>query len=102
MRTLHLQTFAYTHDNRIGRKFTPARPVLLPPRRGKNAFIQPPSKQAYYSMKNITVNQDEQGFWVALLDMPDRPFNVFSEDMMADLEQLIEQVLASCKQGQAP
>ncbi|AKH69064.1 enoyl-CoA hydratase/carnithine racemase [Spongiibacter sp. IMCC21906] len=53
-------------------------------------------------MKNITIKTEADGFIVAVLDMPGRPFNVFSEDMMADLETLIEQVLTDCNAGNAP
>ncbi|MBR9909978.1 MAG: hypothetical protein GYB33_06440 [Gammaproteobacteria bacterium] len=41
-------------------------------------------------MKNIQLQVQEDGVGVASLDMPGRPFNVFSEDMMADLAELID------------
>lgn len=53
-------------------------------------------------MKNISLNKDQDGFYVAVLDMPGRPFNVFSEDMMADVSSLIDQVLAECAAGNGP
>ena len=48
-------------------------------------------------MKNISVEIDEQGIATAVLDMPGRPFNVFSEDMMADLKTLIDSATGSAK-----
>ena len=53
-------------------------------------------------MKNITVTNDAQGLMLATLDMPDRPFNVFSEDMMADLAELIDSVNDAFAKGNAP
>jgi 3-hydroxyacyl-CoA dehydrogenase/enoyl-CoA hydratase/3-hydroxybutyryl-CoA epimerase len=53
-------------------------------------------------MKNISVNIDSHGVWHATMDMPGRPFNVFSEDMMDDLESLIESVLADTAAGKSP
>jgi 3-hydroxyacyl-CoA dehydrogenase/enoyl-CoA hydratase/3-hydroxybutyryl-CoA epimerase len=41
-------------------------------------------------MKNISLEIREDGIGIARMDMPGRPFNVFSEEMMADLEALIE------------
>jgi 3-hydroxyacyl-CoA dehydrogenase/enoyl-CoA hydratase/3-hydroxybutyryl-CoA epimerase len=41
-------------------------------------------------MKNISLEIREDGIGIARMDMPGRPFNVFSEDMMADREELIE------------
>ena len=41
-------------------------------------------------MKNIKLEIREDGIGIAYLDMPGRPFNVFSEDMMADMSSLIE------------
>lgn len=40
-------------------------------------------------MENITLEIRDDGIGVATLDMPDRPFNVFSEQMMDDLEATI-------------
>lgn len=41
-------------------------------------------------MKNILLQVGDDGIGVATFDMPGKPFNVFSEDLMADLETLIE------------
>ena len=41
-------------------------------------------------MKNIALDIREDGIGVARMDMPGRPFNVFSEAMMAELDELIE------------
>lgn len=43
-------------------------------------------------MKNITLDVAEDGIAVATLDMPGRPFNVFSDEMLDDLEALIEAI----------
>lgn len=53
-------------------------------------------------MKNISLTKGQDGFYVAVLDMPGRPVNVFSEDMMADLAAVIDQVSADCAAGDAP
>jgi 3-hydroxyacyl-CoA dehydrogenase/enoyl-CoA hydratase/3-hydroxybutyryl-CoA epimerase len=42
------------------------------------------------AMNNIRVEIRQDGIGIATLDMPGRPFNVFSEDMMADFDRLIE------------
>lgn len=54
------------------------------------------------SMKNIAVTADSSGVMVATLDMPGRPFNVFSEAMMADLAALIELIEKAVAAGQPP
>jgi 3-hydroxyacyl-CoA dehydrogenase/enoyl-CoA hydratase/3-hydroxybutyryl-CoA epimerase len=41
-------------------------------------------------MKNIALDISEDGIGVARIDMPGRAFNVFSEAMMAELDELIE------------
>lgn len=46
-------------------------------------------------MENIQLEIDSRGIALATLDMPGRPFNVFSEAMMADLSSLIDTVDAS-------
>ncbi|MEX1667391.1 enoyl-CoA hydratase-related protein [Zhongshania guokunii] len=53
-------------------------------------------------MKNITVATNASGVMVATLDMPGRPFNVFSEAMMADLAALIDQIERDTAAGNAP
>lgn len=42
------------------------------------------------SMENIALEIGENRIGIATLDMPGRPFNVFSEQMMADLEATID------------
>jgi 3-hydroxyacyl-CoA dehydrogenase/enoyl-CoA hydratase/3-hydroxybutyryl-CoA epimerase len=41
-------------------------------------------------MKNIALEARDDGIGVATLDMPDRPFNVFSERMMDELEATLD------------
>lgn len=53
-------------------------------------------------MKNISISKDEQGIVLATIDMPDRPFNVFSEDMMADLSSLIESIRSELSSSMPP
>lgn len=53
-------------------------------------------------MKNITLSTDSDGLMLATLDMPGRPFNVFSEDMMADLAELIDMLNDAFAKGNAP
>ncbi|MFT6550954.1 MAG: 3-hydroxyacyl-CoA dehydrogenase/enoyl-CoA hydratase/3-hydroxybutyryl-CoA epimerase [Zhongshania marina] len=46
-------------------------------------------------MENIQLEIDSRGIALAIFDMPGRPFNVFSEAMMADLSSLIDTVESS-------
>ena len=46
-------------------------------------------------MENIQLEIDSRGIALAVFDMPGRPFNVFSEAMMADLSSLIDTVESS-------
>jgi len=43
-------------------------------------------------MSNITFVVDDDGIGTATLDMPGRPFNVFSEDMIDELETLVARI----------
>jgi len=47
-------------------------------------------------MKNISLELLDGGVGIATLDMPDRPFNVFSEQMMDELEATLERACAEC------
>lgn len=60
------------------------------------------SELASKFMKNITVATNASGVMVATLDMPGRPFNVFSEAMMADLAALIDRIESDTAAGKAP
>ncbi|MBK8958979.1 MAG: enoyl-CoA hydratase/isomerase family protein [Proteobacteria bacterium] len=42
-----------------------------------------------HELKNLRLDIDADGIGVALVDMPGRPFNVFSDDMIDDLAALI-------------
>ena len=42
--------------------------------------------------KNLTFEVDTAGIGLATLDMPGRPFNVFSDDMIDEIEALIEHI----------
>lgn len=44
-------------------------------------------------MKNIRLELLEDGVGIAYMDMPGRPFNIFSEEMMDDCDELIDTVL---------
>lgn len=43
-------------------------------------------------LRNLRFDVDADGIGLALIDMPGRPFNVFSEDMIYELAELIEEV----------
>jgi 3-hydroxyacyl-CoA dehydrogenase/enoyl-CoA hydratase/3-hydroxybutyryl-CoA epimerase len=45
-------------------------------------------------MSNITLEVFDNRIGVATIDMPNRPFNVFSEEMMSDLESVVMQACA--------
>ncbi len=42
-----------------------------------------------HALRNLRLDIDDDGIAVALIDMPGRPFNVFSDDMIDDLAALI-------------
>lgn len=44
-------------------------------------------------MKNIRLELLDDGVGIAYMDMPGRPFNIFSEEMMDDCDELIDRVL---------
>jgi 3-hydroxyacyl-CoA dehydrogenase / enoyl-CoA hydratase / 3-hydroxybutyryl-CoA epimerase len=53
------------------------------------------SKPTSGVMKNISLEVQEGQIGIALMDMPGRAFNVFSESMMDDLAELIEHAAAN-------
>ncbi len=57
---------------------------------GEASAPRPPRE--HIEMKNITIEKDNDGIALATIDMPGRPFNVFSADMMDDLETLIDSI----------
>ena len=44
------------------------------------------------ALRNLTFTIDADGIGVALIDMPGRPFNVFSDDMIDELAELIRMI----------
>ncbi len=50
-------------------------------------------------MLNVTYQVDDDGIAIATLDMPGRPFNVFSDDMIDELERLLDDVTAQPPRG---
>ena len=46
------------------------------------------------SYKNFTVETDADGIALVTWDMPGRSMNVFSEDVMLELDRIVDQVVA--------